>query len=93
VDIDEYLREIERTRQRGYAVDLEEYLKGMRAIAALIYFGHFPIAAVWIVGFAASMSDEKFPRIINSLKNTTELISMRLSPFLSPKIKNGRVGS
>ncbi len=83
VDVDEYLREIEKTRARGYAVDLEEYLKGVRAIAALIYSGHFPIAAVWVVGFTASMSDEKFPRIVSSLKDAAEQISMRLSPFLS----------
>jgi IclR family KDG regulon transcriptional repressor len=85
VDTDEYFREIEKTRERGYAFDLEEYLKGMRAVGALIYSGHFPLAAVWVVGFAASMNDEKLPHIIDSLKNTAEQISMRLSPFLSTK--------
>lgn len=88
VDIDEYIRELEKTRSRGYAVDLEEYLKGMRAIGALIYSGHFAIAAVWVVGFTASMTDEKFPLIISSLKNVAEQISMRLSPFISNKIEH-----
>jgi IclR family transcriptional regulator, KDG regulon repressor len=82
-DVDRFLKEIEKTRAQGYAVDLEEYLTGMRAIAALIYSGHFPVAAVWIVGFTSSMSDDKLPSMITSLKNTVEEISTRLSPFLS----------
>jgi IclR family KDG regulon transcriptional repressor len=85
VDIDQFLREIEKTRTQGYAIDLEEYLKGMRAIAALIYSGHFPVAAIWIVGFTSSMSDDKLPHMIGLLKDAAEEISTRLSPFLSAK--------
>jgi IclR family KDG regulon transcriptional repressor len=88
VDIDQFSREIEKTRAQGYAIDLEEYLTGMRAIAALIYSGHFPVAAVWIVGFTSSMSDDKLPHMIKSLKSTTEEISTRLSPFLSGKAEH-----
>lgn len=83
IDIDQFLREIEKTRTQGYAIDLEEYLKGMRAIAALIYSGHFPVAAIWIVGFTSSMSDDKLPHMIGLLKDAAEEISTRLSPFLS----------
>jgi len=85
VDIDQFLREIDKTRTQGYAVDLEEYLKGMRAIAALIYSGHFPVAAIWIVGFTSSMGDDKLLTMISMLRNTAEEISARLSPFLSAK--------
>lgn len=86
VDIHEYMAEIEKVRAQGYAVDLEEYLKGMRAIASLIYSGHYPVAAVWVVGFTSSMSDEKLPQMIRDMKTMTEQISARLSPF-SSKIK------
>lgn len=85
VDIDQFLREIDKTRTQGYAVDLEEYLKGMRAIAALIYSGHFPVAAIWVVGFTSSMNDEKLPTMISMLKSTAEEISTKLSPFLTTK--------
>jgi IclR family acetate operon transcriptional repressor len=88
VDIDAYLREIEKTREQGYAIDLEEYLKGMRAVAALIHSGHFPVAAIWVVGFTSSMSDEKLPHIISSLKSAAEQISIRLSPFSTNKSEN-----
>jgi IclR family transcriptional regulator, KDG regulon repressor len=88
VDIDQFLVEIEKTRLQGYAIDLEEYLTGMRAIAALIYSGHFPVAAVWIVGFTSSMSDDKLPHMISNLRSTAENISTRLSPFLSGRTEN-----
>lgn len=35
--IDKYFEEIGKTRRLGYALDLEEYLKGIRSVAALIY--------------------------------------------------------
>jgi IclR family KDG regulon transcriptional repressor len=85
VDPDRYLEELEKTRAQGYAIDREEYLKGVTAVAALIYSGHFPIAAVWVVGFSSSMGDDKLPDVISLLKATAEQISTRLSPFVSPK--------
>ncbi len=85
VDIGQFLGEIEKTRIQGYAIDCEEYLKGMRAVAALIYSGHFPVAAIWVVGFTSSMSDDKLPRMISSIKGAAEEISISLSPFLSTK--------
>ncbi len=85
VDIEQLLGEIELTRTRGYAVDLEEYMKGVRAVGALVYSGHFPVAGVWVVGLTNSLSDEKLPRVIDQVKTTAEQISVSLSPFLSGK--------
>jgi len=87
--VKEHLEEVSRTRAQGYAVDLEEYLKGVTAAAALIYSGHFPIAAAWVVGFTSSMADEKLQRVISALKTTAEEISTGLSPFLSDKTRRG----
>jgi DNA-binding IclR family transcriptional regulator len=85
VDVDQFLAEMKRIRSQGYAVDLEEYLRGMRAIGSLIYSGHYPVAGIMAVGFTNSMTDEKLPRMIQDLKATAEQISMRLSPFVSNK--------
>jgi DNA-binding IclR family transcriptional regulator len=82
-ETDQFLRELEKTREQGYAVDLEEYMKGVRAVGSLIYSGHFPVAGVWVVGFANSMSDAKMPIVIGQVKATAEQISISLSPFLS----------
>ena len=90
VSTDLFLREIERTRVEGYAVDLEEYLKGIRAVGSLIYSGVFPVAAVWVAGFANSLSDEKLPMMIEHVKATAEEISKDLSPSLSRKTQRTR---
>jgi DNA-binding IclR family transcriptional regulator len=80
-DFAHFLEEVEKTRVRGYAVDFEEYLMGMRAVGTLIYSGLFPVGAIWVVGFTSSLNDEKLPHVITHLKHTAEEISSRLSPF------------
>lgn len=82
-DMNLFLEEIARTRRQGYALDLEEYLKGVRAVGAPLYSGHFPAGAIWVVGFTGSISDEKLPEMISHVKEAAERISARLSPFLS----------
>jgi DNA-binding IclR family transcriptional regulator len=83
-DIERFLDEIELTRRTGYGVDREEYLKGLRAIAGLIYAGTVPIGAVWIVGFSHSMKDDKLPRMIQHLKEATAVISERVTHLRAP---------
>jgi DNA-binding IclR family transcriptional regulator len=78
-DRDVYMEAVRRTRELGYAIDLEEYLKGLRAIATLIYSGSTPVAGLWIVGFSSTMSDDRLPRMIEKLKETGKNISARLS--------------
>jgi len=80
-DIDQFIQEIEKTRTAGYSLDLEEYLKGIRAVATLIYTNGTPVGAICVVGFSRSMRDEKLPGIIQHLRNTASQISERLSQF------------
>jgi IclR family KDG regulon transcriptional repressor len=84
-DPSKFLEEIEKTRRSGYAVDFEEYLTGMRAVATLIYSGRLPVGAIWVVGFTSSLDDSRMPHIITHLKQTAEEISLRLSPFYTEK--------
>jgi DNA-binding IclR family transcriptional regulator len=78
-DINEFLKEIDKTRKMGYSLDLEEYLKGVRAVATLIYSSSVPVGAICVIGFSTSMYDDKLPSIIQHLKNTSQRISERLS--------------
>lgn len=77
--IETYLSEIANVRQQGYAVDDEEYIKGVRALAVALQNQRGPSMAVWVVGMAAGMALEKNKRAIDltcraavSLKNAVE---------------------
>ena len=74
-----YAKELEKVRQSGIATDDEEYLSGVRAVAAPIkkYGAHIP--ALWVVGFKASMSDKKMPAIIEQTRFAAEKISKKLA--------------
>lgn len=78
-DIDLFMKEIEKTRELGYSLDLGEYLKGIMAAASLIYQDNSPVGAIWFVGFSHSMVNEKLDYIIKHLKNTSQQISTQLS--------------
>lgn len=78
-DINLFIEEIEKTRQTGYSLDLEEYHMGVRAIAALVYDNNYPAASVCIIGFTGSMTDDKLGKMAKHLTNTVREISDRLS--------------
>ncbi|MBI3998944.1 MAG: IclR family transcriptional regulator, partial [Armatimonadetes bacterium] len=54
-----YRRELERVRRRGYAVDDEEYLPGVRAVSAPVLGGRDQtVATVTVVGSSARLTHE-----------------------------------
>jgi IclR family KDG regulon transcriptional repressor len=79
IDFDLYAKELGKVRLSGIATDDEEYLSGVRAVAAPIkkYGAHIP--ALWVVGFKASMSDKKMPAIIEQTRSAAEKISKKLA--------------
>ena len=60
-----YLNELSRVRKQGYALDNEEYLPGVRAVAVGLGNHRGLPLAIWVVGFAESMSDKAIPRIVS----------------------------
>ncbi len=78
-DLEHFIEEIEKTRKNGYGLDLEEYLKGVRAIAALVYSRDVPAGAICILGFTASMTDGKLHGMAMNLLEAAHKISRNLS--------------
>lgn len=77
-DVKEYLREIKEVRKRGFAADNEEYLQGVKAVAALIKSEEPILAAIWVVGFSSSITDEKMPFIRDRSLAAANAISLDL---------------
>ena len=70
VDEQAYLDELEQVRSRGYAMDDEEYLPGVRAVAMPLGNRRGLPLALWVVGFAGSMGDETIPGMVATLART-----------------------
>jgi len=77
-DLDAYLCEISEVRKKGFALDYEEYLQGVRAVAALIKTEDPLVAAIWVVGFSSSLTDEKMERVIERTLHAGNAISLEL---------------
>ena len=70
-----YLEEVRKTRECGYALDDEEYIQGVRAVAAPIRTPGGELSAIWVVGFTSILSAEKMRRIATETRSASEAIS------------------
>ena len=82
-DPENYIEEIRRAKQMGFATDDEEYILGVRAVASPIRAEKRLKAAIWVVGFKASLSEDKMRSVIDETKSAAE--------FISRKIEAGRL--
>jgi IclR family transcriptional regulator, KDG regulon repressor len=73
-----YMKKVGEARASGYGLDDEEYIQGVRAVAAVIHNPGQPMSAVWVVGFSPSMSAEKLPVIAMETKHAAEAISQKI---------------
>lgn len=77
-DLDRYLQEIKEVRKKGFATDHEEYLQGVKAVAALIRTQGPVLAAVWVVGFSSSITVDKMGYIEERTRKAADAISQDL---------------
>ncbi len=78
-EIDQYLEELKKVRKEGVALDDEEYLDGVRAIAALIDSPLLPLSAIWIVGFSSTFTHDRIEQTIPYLKEASTRIAKTLT--------------
>lgn len=77
-DATEYLTELDHVRAQGYAVDIEEYLQGIRAVAVALHNRRGLPAALWVVGISASMDTEKMKKIADIAREKAEKLRFEL---------------
>jgi DNA-binding IclR family transcriptional regulator len=68
----DYLAELEQVSKLGYALDDEEYLPGVRAVAVSLGNHRGLPLAIWVVGFAGSMTEEVMSEVIQQTVHTSE---------------------
>lgn len=78
VDPKKFFKEVEETKKKGCAIDNEEYLPGVRAVAAPIQTASLPPAAIWVVGFTSSFTDQKMEEVILEIRKAAQEINRSL---------------
>lgn len=75
-----YKNMIRRARQEGFALDDEEYIEDVRALAVPLHLNRGNLlAAVWVVGLKSQIKDEVLPSFRSMLKEIAERIQVRFS--------------
>ena len=83
VDPSLYHKELKQVSSQGFAVDDEEYILGVRAVAApLIGLGQLR-SAIWIVGFKASLDERKMKTLTGETHQAALEISRRIKQQLT----------
>ena len=85
VDTELYFKELMQVRDQGFAVDDEEYILGVRAVASpLMGLGQLR-SAIWAVGFKASLDEKKMRTLTGKTQNAAKAISRRIQEQLVGK--------
>jgi DNA-binding IclR family transcriptional regulator len=82
-----YYEELKNVRQEGYAVDDEEYILGVRAVASPIKGLGQLKSAIWAVGFKASLDKKKMQSLTKETQKAAGAISKRIQEQLLNKRK------
>jgi len=78
VDPRRYAAHLAEVCRDGYALDDEEYMRGVRAVAAIIHGTGSAMSAIWVVGFTPTMSASKMRTIAAETRAAAEAIRRRV---------------
>ncbi len=74
-----YLKELDRVRKLGYAMDNEEELSGVICVGAPIFkYTGYPCGAIWISGPKDRLSQDVIRQLVTPIKKMAETISEEL---------------
>jgi len=78
-----YLAELEKVRREGVALDNEEYIPDVKAVAAPVFYGmglrRRIVAGIWVVGLSSELTETKLRKAAGLAKEAAEAITRELS--------------
>ncbi|MCP4020378.1 MAG: IclR family transcriptional regulator [Desulfobacteraceae bacterium] len=74
-----YLEELKKVKTNGFATDDEEYISGVRAVAAPLKGYGLYSCAIWVVGFKAGLNKSKIQIIAEQTVRAADKISQKLN--------------
>jgi IclR family acetate operon transcriptional repressor len=84
-DPEAYTETLEEVRRKGYAVDDEEYLEGVRAVAApVIDRNRLVVAALYAVGFSSRLTPDRMRTLTRLVPAAARRISTQLGAQVYP---------
>ncbi len=87
IDFDKFLNAIRDARQNGFAIDDEEYIGGVRAVASAIKGNGELNLAIWVVGFKSRMNSKKMTGLTKETRWAAEMISLKINKQSVSKAK------
>jgi DNA-binding IclR family transcriptional regulator len=75
-DVENYLLEIGKVRNQGYAIDMEEYILGVCAVAVALRNQRGPSMAVWVVGMNGNMASDKIRQVVDLTSHAAESLGV-----------------
>jgi len=72
VDEKAYIAELACVREQKYALDREEYLPGVNAVAVNLDYRRSLPLAIWVVGFAGSIGNGSITSIVSEMTDTVD---------------------
>lgn len=73
-----YLEEIRAVRENGFATDDEEYILGVRAVAAPVQKATPLLSAIWVVGLKASLDEQRMKLLTQYTVDAARAIDLRI---------------
>jgi len=86
-DPEQYMEELRQARKLGYATDNEEYILGVRAVAAPVKGAGHMASAIWVVGFKASLDEDRIRSLIAETRRAAEAISSETKRIATHSLK------
>ena len=81
-----FYEEIRNARRNGYASDYEEYLSGVRAVAAPITGEKDRLATIYTVGFKARLDDNKMDLLKREIRGAAKAIDCKIKDQTTVRI-------